>query len=194
MLRCNSACNLPCQENPLYLSLVVCLCVCDYCADTMPLWRYRGGTLPCTHIHEVCWCSFNIHSCAQFTRPAADYCCIALTVGQPLLHALILAQQQTSSLWYRQLCLKAQPNEFTCTCLIPPGHLLQADVIPTCRELGIGIVAYSPLGRGFLTGTVRSVKDLHETDWRVVRMPRFQGENLEKVSTPLCTPLPCACC
>lgn len=56
----------------------------------------------------------------------------------------------------------------------------EADVIPTCRELGIGIVAYSPLGRGFLTGTVRSVKDLHETDWRVVRMPRFQGENLEK--------------
>jgi len=58
---------------------------------------------------------------------------------------------------------------------------LQADVIPTCRELGIGIVAYSPLGRGFLTGTVRSIKDLHESDWRVVRMPRFQGENLEKV-------------
>ena len=59
---------------------------------------------------------------------------------------------------------------------------LQAEVIPTCRELGIAIVAYSPLGRGFLTGTVRSVKDLHETDWRVVRFPRFQGENLEKVS------------
>ncbi|DBB09648.1 hypothetical protein WJX82_009067 [Trebouxia sp. C0006] len=56
----------------------------------------------------------------------------------------------------------------------------EADVIPTCRELGIGIVAYGPLGRGFLTGTVRSIKDLHETDWRVVRMPRFQGENLEK--------------
>ena len=68
----------------------------------------------------------------------------------------------------------------TCLCL-------QADVIPTCRELGIGIVAYSPLGRGFLTGTVRSIKDLHETDWRVVRMPRFQGENLEKVSMLLLT-------
>ena len=78
-------------------------------------------------------------------------------------------------------------------CIRPAGHL-QADVIPTCRELGIGIVAYSPLGRGFLTGTVRSVKDLHETDWRVVRMPRFQGENLEKVGILLWTPLPCACC
>ena len=67
-----------------------------------------------------------------------------------------------------------------CVLLMLCVHL-QAEIIPTCRELGIGIVAYSPLGRGFLTGTVRSVKDLHETDWRVVRMPRFQGENLEKV-------------
>ncbi|KAK9855494.1 hypothetical protein WJX84_002386, partial [Apatococcus fuscideae] len=53
-------------------------------------------------------------------------------------------------------------------------------LIPTCRELGIGIVAYSPLGRGFLTGTIKSLKDLHETDTRVSRMPRFQGDNLEK--------------
>ena len=67
-------------------------------------------------------------------------------------------------------------------------------MIPTCRELGIGIVAYSPLGRGFLTGTVRSVKDLHETDWRVVRMPRFQGENLEKVSMLLLTAIFSICC
>ena len=58
---------------------------------------------------------------------------------------------------------------------------MQAEVIPTCRELGIGIVPYSPLGRGFLTGTLRSLKDLHETDARVLRFPRFQGENLEKV-------------
>ena len=58
---------------------------------------------------------------------------------------------------------------------------LQADVIPTCRELGIGIVAYSPLGRGFLTGTIRSVQDLKEKDRRIERFPRFQGDNLEKV-------------
>ncbi|KAK9836579.1 hypothetical protein WJX74_003504 [Apatococcus lobatus] len=56
----------------------------------------------------------------------------------------------------------------------------EKDLIPTCRELGIGIVAYSPLGRGFLTGTIKSLKDLHETDTRVSRMPRFQGDNLEK--------------
>jgi len=73
-----------------------------------------------------------------------------------------------------QPSFSSDANSSTCIALC-----LQADVIPTCRELGIGIVAYSPLGRGFLTGTVRSIKDLHEKDWRVVRMPRFQGENLE---------------
>ncbi|KAK9868935.1 hypothetical protein WJX84_001368 [Apatococcus fuscideae] len=53
-------------------------------------------------------------------------------------------------------------------------------VIPTCRELGIGIVPYSPLGRGFLTGTITSLKSLHENDFRVTAQPRFQGENFDK--------------
>lgn len=66
-------------------------------------------------------------------------------------------------------------------CCAKGGVAVQAEIIPTCRELGIGIVPYSPLGRGFLTGTVRSLKDLHETDARVLRFPRFQGDNLEKV-------------
>ena len=52
-------------------------------------------------------------------------------------------------------------------------------VLPTLRELGIGLVAYAPLGRGFLTGTVRSPGDLEETDSRRQVMPRFQAENLE---------------
>src|SRR6185369_8624417 len=47
---------------------------------------------------------------------------------------------------------------------------------PTCRELGIGLVAYSPLGRGFLTGRFRSLDDLPADDWRR-NHPRFQGEN-----------------
>jgi len=56
---------------------------------------------------------------------------------------------------------------------------LEAEVIPTCRELGIGIVAYSPLGRGFLTGRYRSSDSFPDGDWRA-GAPRFTGGNLEK--------------
>jgi len=52
----------------------------------------------------------------------------------------------------------------------------EGGILATCRELGIGLVAYSPLGRGFLTGSIRSFEDLAEDDWRR-RSPRFQGEN-----------------
>ncbi|HUO43255.1 MAG TPA: aldo/keto reductase [Methylomirabilota bacterium] len=55
----------------------------------------------------------------------------------------------------------------------------EREVLATCRELGIGFVAYSPLGRGFLTGQIKSLNDLHETDWRR-GAPRFQGQNLQK--------------
>lgn len=53
------------------------------------------------------------------------------------------------------------------------------DLLPLCRELGIGFVAYSPLGRGFLTGRFRSFEDLPEEDYRR-NSPRFQGENFQK--------------
>jgi aryl-alcohol dehydrogenase-like predicted oxidoreductase len=52
-------------------------------------------------------------------------------------------------------------------------------VLDTCRSLGIGFVAYSPLGRGFLTGRFRSIDDLAPDDWRR-NNPRFQGENFQK--------------
>ncbi|HEV7755874.1 MAG TPA: aldo/keto reductase [Mycobacteriales bacterium] len=52
-------------------------------------------------------------------------------------------------------------------------------VFDTVRELGIGFVAYSPLGRGFLSGEIRSIDDLAENDFRR-RNPRFQGENFAK--------------
>jgi aryl-alcohol dehydrogenase-like predicted oxidoreductase len=52
------------------------------------------------------------------------------------------------------------------------------EILPTCRELGIGFVAYAPLGRGFLTGQIKSVADLAEDDFRRGD-PRFQGENLQ---------------
>jgi len=55
----------------------------------------------------------------------------------------------------------------------------EAEVIPTVRELGIGYVAYSPLGRGFLTGQIKSPDDFAENDFRK-NHPRFQGENFEK--------------
>jgi aryl-alcohol dehydrogenase-like predicted oxidoreductase len=53
-----------------------------------------------------------------------------------------------------------------------------AEILPTLRELGIGFVPYSPLGRGFLTGSVRTLDGLAEDDFRRFQ-PRFQGDNLE---------------
>jgi aryl-alcohol dehydrogenase-like predicted oxidoreductase len=55
----------------------------------------------------------------------------------------------------------------------------EADVLPTVRELRIGYVAYSPLGRGFLTGQFKSPEDFPEGDFRA-NHPRFQGENFQK--------------
>jgi len=56
---------------------------------------------------------------------------------------------------------------------------VEAEVLPLCRELGIGFVPYSPLGRGFLTGRFKKLEDLPEGDWRR-NMPRFQEGNLER--------------
>jgi aryl-alcohol dehydrogenase-like predicted oxidoreductase len=56
---------------------------------------------------------------------------------------------------------------------------IEDEVLPTLRELGISLVAYSPLGRGFLTGAIRSIDDLDADDYRRVS-PRFQGENFQK--------------
>ncbi len=55
----------------------------------------------------------------------------------------------------------------------------ERELLATCRELGIAFVAYSPLGRGFLTGRFRSPDDFAEGDWRR-QNPRFAGENFEK--------------
>lgn len=53
------------------------------------------------------------------------------------------------------------------------------ELFAVCDELGIGFVAYSPLGRGFLTGAIRSIDDLDADDWRR-HNPRFQGENFQR--------------
>ncbi len=54
---------------------------------------------------------------------------------------------------------------------------VEQDVLPVCAELGIGFVAYSPLGRGFLTGAIQGLSELAANDWRR-QNPRFQAENL----------------
>jgi len=56
---------------------------------------------------------------------------------------------------------------------------VEEEILPTVRELGIGFVAYSPLGRGFLTGQIKRPEDIAEGDWRK-NHPRFQGENFQK--------------
>ena len=70
----------------------------------------------------------------------------------------LTALQTEYSLWFREV---------------------ERDIIPACRELGIGYVAYAPLGRGLLTGRIRTVDDLRPNDRRR-KHPRFQPENLEK--------------
>jgi aryl-alcohol dehydrogenase-like predicted oxidoreductase len=57
---------------------------------------------------------------------------------------------------------------------------VEAEVLPTIRELGIGLVPYSPLGRGFLTGQTKRADEYEERDWRRLNYPRFQGENFER--------------
>jgi aryl-alcohol dehydrogenase-like predicted oxidoreductase len=59
----------------------------------------------------------------------------------------------------------------------------EKEILPTIRELGIGFVPYSPLGRGFLTGTITKPSDLAQSDARAQRMPGFAGENFDKNQT-----------
>jgi len=56
---------------------------------------------------------------------------------------------------------------------------VEAEILPTCRELGIGFVPYSPLGRGFLAAKIQQIDDLAANDWRR-NGPRFQGENFQR--------------
>jgi aryl-alcohol dehydrogenase-like predicted oxidoreductase len=57
---------------------------------------------------------------------------------------------------------------------------VENEILPTIRELGIGFVPYSPLGRGFLTGTITSKSNFSSGDFRAERYPRFAGENFDK--------------
>ncbi len=70
--------------------------------------------------------------------------------------------------------IAALQTEYSLWSRDPEGEILQ-----TCRELGLGFVAYSPLGRGFLTGRFKTADDIPQDDWRR-RHPRFEGENFER--------------
>lgn len=90
-------------------------------------------------------------------------------------------------------CWACLDDVFSCLAqpTVPSGPLciscslgLRLSLLRCTAELAAataGIVAYSPLGRGMLTGAIKSAADLHESDGRAVRMPRFQGENFDKV-------------
>jgi aryl-alcohol dehydrogenase-like predicted oxidoreductase len=85
---------------------------------------------------------------------------------------------------------EAGPETLRRACAVHPISALQTEyslwsrepedeILPACRELGIGFVPYSPLGRGFLTGAIKSPDDLDEDDYRRFS-PRFQGENFQR--------------
>jgi aryl-alcohol dehydrogenase-like predicted oxidoreductase len=85
---------------------------------------------------------------------------------------------------------EARPETLRRACTVHPIAALQTEyslwtrepeggLLATCRELGVGFVAYSPLGRGFLTGRIRRFEDLAPDDTRR-NWPRFQGENFQK--------------
>ncbi|MET4105087.1 aldo/keto reductase [Hymenobacter sp. UYP22] len=85
---------------------------------------------------------------------------------------------------------EAAPDTLRRACKVHPITALQTEyslwsrdpedeILPTCRELGVGFVPYSPLGRGFLTGQIQRFEDLAADDYRR-HTPRFQGENFQK--------------
>ena len=85
---------------------------------------------------------------------------------------------------------EAGPETLRRACAVHPIAALQSEyslwsrnpedeILDVCRELGIGFVAYSPLGRGFLTGQIKRFEDLAPDDYRR-QSPRFQGENFQK--------------
>jgi len=85
---------------------------------------------------------------------------------------------------------EVSPDTLARACAVHPVAALQSEyslwtrdpedgVLDACRRLGVGFVAYSPLGRGFLSGAIRSPDDFEDDDYRR-RSPRFQGENFAK--------------
>jgi len=85
------------------------------------------------------------------------------------------ASSETLRRAHRVHPIAALQSEFSLWSRDPQEH----GVLATCRELGVALVAYSPLGRGFLTGTLKSPEDFAADDYRRLS-PRFQGENFQR--------------
>jgi aryl-alcohol dehydrogenase-like predicted oxidoreductase len=97
-----------------------------------------------------------------------------VTAGKVRFLGLSEAAPQTIRRAHAIHPISALQNEFSLWSREP-----EDETIPTLRELGIGLVAYSPLGRGFLTGQIRRFEDFAEDDYRRMS-PRFQGENFDR--------------
>ena len=98
-----------------------------------------------------------------------------ITAGKVRAMGLSEAGPQTLRKAHAVLPIAALQSEYSLWSRDPEAN----GVLATCRELGIGFVPYSPLGRGFLTGTIQKPSDMAADDWRHTN-PRFQGEALEK--------------
>ena len=94
--------------------------------------------------------------------------------GKVLYLGLSEASPQTIRRAHREHPISALQTEYSLWTRDP-----EDEVLPLCRELGIGFVAYSPLGRGFLTGRFRTFEDLPADDYRR-NSPRFQGDNFQR--------------
>ena len=95
-------------------------------------------------------------------------------VGKVLAIGLSEASAKTIRRAHAEATIASVQTEYSLWTRDPEGEILD-----TCRDLGIGFIAYSPLGRGFLTGRIQSVEDLAEDDYRRLT-PRFQGEHFKK--------------
>ena len=93
----------------------------------------------------------------------------SLVLNQSFFHATVPTSVSTTPLYFcKYHAIAAHGHQGNCGCLAPDCGIVckQKDLIPLLRELGIGIVTYSPLGRGFLTGSIADLADLSPDDRR----------------------------
>ncbi len=124
--------------------------------DTIDLY-YQHRVDPSTPIEETVGAMAELVTAGKVRYLGLSECSAATLRRAHAVHP-IAAVQSELSLWTRDA---------------------EAEVLPTCRELGVAFVAYSPLGRGFLSGTIKDSTSLEAGDFRR-HSPRFQGDNLDK--------------
>jgi aryl-alcohol dehydrogenase-like predicted oxidoreductase len=148
-------------------------------------WKGRRGDA--AYVHEACE--------ASLTRLGVDHIDLyyqhRVDPATPIEETVGAMAELVEVGKVRHLGLsEAAPTTIRCAQSVHPISALQTEyslwtrdpedeILPTIRELGIGFVAYSPLGRGFLSGRIQSVEDLDPDDFRR-RNPRFEGENFDR--------------